>query len=83
MPLYDYKCKKCNKKFEDFKMVSEMKTSICPECGGEAENVFTPCRFNFSIFHDYVDYHITDAPVHVKSREHKKQLLKENGLVQV
>lgn len=80
MPLYDYECEKCKKIFDDYKPVDEREYSTCPDCKGRAKKIFTLSNFNFSIFHDYVDYHIGSEPVHIKSKEHKKQILKENGL---
>jgi putative FmdB family regulatory protein len=33
MPLYDYRCKDCDKTFELLLKISE--TAVCPECGGQ------------------------------------------------
>jgi putative FmdB family regulatory protein len=35
MPTYEFKCKKCKKKFEIFTSISKKGEITCPECGGE------------------------------------------------
>lgn len=38
MPLYEYKCKKCNLVFAELRKISEREKEIsCPECGADAE----------------------------------------------
>lgn len=37
MPLYDYLCEKCGKKFEDFRTIAERRQAPCPICGKPAE----------------------------------------------
>ena len=41
MPLYDYECKECGKKFEDFRSLKERATAPCPSCGKQAEKVLS------------------------------------------
>lgn len=34
MPIYEYKCKKCGKKFEEFQSIGASNESLtCPACG--------------------------------------------------
>lgn len=44
MPIYEYKCKKCGKKFElRLGFSHDKKTLKCPECGCEdPDRVFSP-----------------------------------------
>lgn len=37
MPLYDYLCEACGKKFEEFRSMAERKNAPCPICGKPAE----------------------------------------------
>lgn len=37
MPLYEYKCAKCGKRFEKIENVSAPERQKCPKCGGRAE----------------------------------------------
>jgi len=48
MPLYEYRCRDCNTKFEELvgKTVSE-KTPFCPSCGSEnCEKLFSTFAAN-------------------------------------
>jgi putative FmdB family regulatory protein len=33
LPLYDYLCSSCGKKFEEFRSLAERQTAPCPVCG--------------------------------------------------
>ena len=38
MPIYEYKCDKCDLVFSELRKISERKAPIaCPKCGGEAQ----------------------------------------------
>lgn len=37
MPLYEYKCAKCGKRFEKIESISAPERQKCPKCGGRAE----------------------------------------------
>jgi len=37
LPLYEYRCRKCNHQFEKIEAVSSKPTKKCPRCGGRAE----------------------------------------------
>jgi putative FmdB family regulatory protein len=37
LPLYEYKCAKCGKRFEKIEGFSAPETQKCPKCGGRAE----------------------------------------------
>jgi putative FmdB family regulatory protein len=43
MPLYEYKCRSCDKKFEVRRGLMDKRTDVkCPECGsGDTERVFS------------------------------------------
>ena len=36
MPVYEYRCKKCDKRFEEFLMSSTKPAPPCPKCGAKA-----------------------------------------------
>jgi len=48
MPLYEYKCKKCNNKFEKLRPINQSSEGAqCPGCQEMAERVFSPfCSFS-------------------------------------
>lgn len=39
MPLYDYACKQCGRRFERRQRMSDPPVETCPECGGAAERL--------------------------------------------
>lgn len=39
MPTYDYKCLKCNKKFEIFQSMNDELIKNCPYCNGEVKRL--------------------------------------------
>lgn len=39
MPTYDYKCLKCNEKFEVFQKINDDPIDKCPKCGGEVKRL--------------------------------------------
>jgi putative FmdB family regulatory protein len=42
MPLYDYRCQRCETRFESFKsMASRDEPEPCPECGESAERLIS------------------------------------------
>ena len=42
MPIYEYTCSKCQKKFELLKPMSQAgEAASCPSCGGKAERVLS------------------------------------------
>jgi putative FmdB family regulatory protein len=47
MPLYDYKCSKCQKITEVRHGFGENFTDPCPECGGALNRVFNPAPIVF------------------------------------
>jgi len=46
MPVYDYKCTRCGKRFEIVTSVSRRDEATCPECGSRVERVWQgKCAF--------------------------------------
>jgi len=39
MPTYEYKCKDCGYKFEQFQNMSDKPLKKCPHCGGKVERL--------------------------------------------
>ena len=42
MPTYDYKCKKCDNRFEKLQSLNDKVLKECQKCGGELVRVFHP-----------------------------------------
>lgn len=47
MPLYEYRCLKCGKRFERIQRFSDPPRSTCPQCGGYAERLISAPAFQF------------------------------------
>lgn len=72
MPLYEYRCTKCNHVFEVHHEVGAS-PGRCPNCGGEPRRIFTSVGLIFkgSGFHT-TDYRKTPASDGASSKEEKK-----------
>lgn len=42
MPIYSYKCRKCERVFDSFQRVDENSNIKCVYCGSEAQRIFSP-----------------------------------------
>ena len=47
MPLYEYKCAKCENKYEKIEGYSAAETQKCPKCGGKAERQVSAAGIQF------------------------------------
>ena len=46
MPVYDYKCNHCGRRFELVTTISKRDEAKCPECGGDVSRVYQgKCAF--------------------------------------
>lgn len=41
MPTYQYKCLKCDYRFEEFQLMTEQSLSQCPQCSGAVERLIS------------------------------------------
>jgi putative FmdB family regulatory protein len=47
MPIYEYKCQKCESHFEKMQKVSDAPFEICEKCGGQLEKQWSLSGFQF------------------------------------
>lgn len=40
MPTYEYECKKCGKRFEEFQNINDEPLESCPTCAGPVSRLF-------------------------------------------
>lgn len=85
MPLYDYKCENCGI-IEDIWAGIEEDRLNCPYCQGFMTRLISVVRIICDI-EPYFDENLADAKKSpngqwVKSRQHRKKLMKEQGLVE-
>jgi putative FmdB family regulatory protein len=42
MPIYEYECRSCGKRFDRMQSFHDEPIRVCPDCGGETRRVFQP-----------------------------------------
>ena len=47
MPVYEYYCEGCKRRFEEHREVKERSTCVCPKCGKSARKTFRPVEIIF------------------------------------
>ena len=47
MPLYEYQCNACEKRFEELQRMSDAPLAKCRECGGELRKLLSSPAFQF------------------------------------
>ena len=70
MPIYEYRCLKCERQFELVRKFSDAPLSTCPDCGGELKKLISPTSFVLK----GSGWYVTDYP----SAERKKAMGKED-----
>jgi len=73
MPLYDYRCLRCENEFQAFNRIRHRLKERCPACHGTCEIVFLPgsgmdAKARAGIFKPFVDDRPTGEPVLYTSR---------------
>jgi len=47
MPIYEYRCKKCNNQIEVLQKLSDKAPTRCKKCGGRLEKMISQTAFQF------------------------------------
>jgi putative FmdB family regulatory protein len=47
MPIYEFRCKKCNKQIEVYQKFSDKPPTKCKTCGGRMEKMISATAFQF------------------------------------
>ncbi len=47
MPIYEYRCKKCNNQIEVFQKLNDKPPTKCKKCGGKLEKMFSSPAIQF------------------------------------
>jgi len=45
MPIYEYRCEKCGKEFEEWQRFSDPAIDVCGDCGGKATRLISQSTF--------------------------------------
>jgi len=79
MPIYEYKCKVCNVRFEELHKVENRHKQSCIECGEEVI-LLMPSSTGRDWFRPHLNENLGIKPIYVESKKHYKRLCKERGL---
>jgi len=83
MPLYSYECSKCGLEIDEVrKMKDHALEKKCSVCEGVLHQVLSLANIAGD-FEPYIDENIGPEPVLVKSKRHRRELMAQNGLVEV
>jgi len=75
MPLYEYRCEKCNKTFEAFQKIYEKPITICRFCTGKVQRVIsTP-----GIIFKGTGWYVTDYPSNDRKKAMEAEKKKAGG----
>ncbi len=75
MPLYEYKCLKCNRHFEVIQKFADSPIEKCTVCGGKVERLISPPAIHFKGSGWYVtDYARKGNPEKLKDQKREKEL---------
>jgi putative FmdB family regulatory protein len=47
LPIYEYKCPRCNNKFDRFSRLKMRHEVVCPSCGVKADILISVCSASF------------------------------------
>ena len=76
MPVYEYKCWKCEEEFERIKQIKDRETDHCPKCGAKVRvAVSVPCMQPDS----YWSGHVDDTFGYVTSKKQLRDLESRAG----
>ncbi len=78
MPIYEYKCPECGQIHEKFNKMANHKNG--PNCCGKPTKQYYGSYYVVGDFEPYLDENLGPKPVYVKSKQHRKELMKQNGL---
>jgi len=70
LPIYEYQCLECGKKFETMQKITEEPLDSCPFCSGEGKKLVSHCSFRLK----GSGWYLTD---YAKKSEKKKEEKKE------
>jgi len=84
MPIYEFECGSCDAITERMwpLSASENMVTSCQLCGFTAKKVPSQTQAVKPDWDPYVDHNLGDKPVMVQGRGHRKELMKENNLIE-
>jgi putative FmdB family regulatory protein len=79
MPIYEYKCEKCRKRFEKIQKVADPRCKKCPDCGGPLRKLISSSSIQFKGSGFYInDYSNKNGPApETKSKSKEKSAVEK------
>lgn len=78
MPIYEYRCQDCNEITDAFRSVSNRDDAPECSCGGETKKIISSYR----VHSDFAPYYDENLESYVKSKQHRKKVMKEKGVTE-
>jgi len=78
--IYTYKCK-CGESFDEFRRVEDRNNCPKCKCGKKTRRVISLPNIAPDLV-PYWDENIGKEPVYIKSKQHRKQVAKDNGVAE-
>lgn len=75
MPLYEYRCPECGRKFDVFiHSISKVESFVhaCEVCGAQTKRLLSKGKFTFApghFFQPYIDTDISGEPIKIESQD--------------
>ena len=79
MPIYSYRCGECSKLTDAYRSVDDRDNSPVCECGGKTRKIISLYR----VHADMQPYYDDNLETHIKSRKHRKRVMKEKGVSEI
>jgi putative FmdB family regulatory protein len=81
--IYEYRCVKCERKFEVIKSMRDFdRNEFCERCGAPGEPVFSPKVQILGASVQHAEYNPGLGQV-VKNKRHRQEIAKRKGLVEI
>ena len=78
MPTYDFICESCKKTSEVFCSIDDRAGQTCEHCGGALkQQIVAPY-----VPQEFVPHFDKGLGVYVNSRQHRKQIMRQKGLIE-
>ncbi|MEW6455186.1 MAG: FmdB family zinc ribbon protein [Acidobacteriota bacterium] len=79
MPIYEYRCKDCNEKFEFMQKVGDQPIEQCPKCRGRLFRIISPPAIQFKGSGWYITDYARKDPRDGKGKGDKKDETTKQG----
>ena len=75
MPIYEYECLECGKKFETMQKITEEPLTSCPSCSGKVRKLVSNCSFQLK----GTGWYLTDYARKSDGKEEKEEKKEKKG----